>query len=114
MITFVLMVIDWEFFMAILKIHEPVLNNLPKFRLILSAINTPGYKIAKFLIPILELLIHNNFTIKDSFDFAKEITTYDSSLYIVSLDFESLFTNIPLNVMINNCVSDLHKKHLYD
>ena len=108
------MVIDWEFFMGILKIHKPVLNNLPKFRLILSAINTPGYKIAKFLIPILELLIHNNFTIKDSFDFAKEITTYDSSLYIVSLDFESLFTNIPLNEMINNCVSDLHNKHLYD
>ena len=108
------MVIDWEFFMAILKIHKPVLNNLPKFRPILSAINTPGYNIAKCLIPILELLTHNKFTIKDSFNFAKEITTYDSSLYIASLDVESLFTNIQLNEMINNCVSDLHNKHLYD
>ena len=114
MIKFVLMAIDWEFFMAILKIHKPVLNNLPKFRPILSAINSPGYNIAKFLIPILELLTHYNFTIKDSFNFAKEITTCDSSLYIASLDFESLFTNIPLNEMINNCVSDLHKKHLHD
>ena len=39
-----------------LKIHKPVVNNLPKFRSILSVINTPGYKIVKFLIPILELL----------------------------------------------------------
>ena len=62
------------------KIHKPVVNNLPKFRPILSTINTPGYNIAKFLIPILEPLAHNEFTIKDSFNFAKEITTYDSSL----------------------------------
>ena len=36
--------------------------------------------IAKFLIPVLEPLSHNEFAIKDSFNFAKEITTYDSSL----------------------------------
>ena len=28
---------------------------------------------------------------KDSFSFAKDITTYDSSLYMASLDVESLF-----------------------
>ena len=57
------------------KIHKPAVNNLPKFRRILSAINTPGYNIAKFLIPILEPLTHNDLAIKDSFSFAKEITT---------------------------------------
>ena len=82
------------------KIHKPVANNLPKFQPILSAINTPGYNIAKFLIPILEPLTHNEFTIKDSFSFAKEITTYDSSFYRASLDVESLFTNVPLNETI--------------
>ena len=79
----------------------------------MSAINTPEYNLGKFLIPILEPLTHNEFTIKDSFSFAKDITTYDSSLYMASLDVESLFTNIPLNGTINNCVSDLHDKNLY-
>ena len=59
---------------------------MPKFRPILSAINTPGYNLAKFLIPILEPLNHNEFTVKDSFNSAKEMTTYDSSLYVASLD----------------------------
>ena len=62
---------------------------------------------------ILEPLTHNEFT-KHSFDFAKEITTCDSSLYMVSLDVESLFTNIPLNESINDCISDLHNKNLYN
>ena len=62
----------------------------------------------------LEPLTHNELTIKDSFSFAKDITTYDSSLYMASLDVESLFTNIPLNETINNCVSDLHNKNLYN
>ena len=84
-----------------LKIHKPVVKNLPKFRSILLAINTLGYNIAKFLKSILQPLTHNAFTIKDSFNFAKEIT-YDSSLYMASLDVESLFTNIPLNETINN------------
>ena len=66
------------------------------------------------MIPILEPLTHNEFTIEDSFNFAKEITTYDSSLGMASLDVEFLFTNIPLNETINNCVSDLHNKNLYN
>ena len=90
-----------------------VVDNLPKFRLILSAINTPGYILTKFLIPILEPLTQNEFIIKDSFSFAKDITTYDSSLYMAILDVESLFTNISLNETINNCVSDLHNEDLY-
>ena len=38
------------------KIYKPVVNNFPKFRPILSTINSPGYNIAKFLMPILEPL----------------------------------------------------------
>ena len=64
------------------------------------------------MIPILEPFTHNKYAIKDSFSFVKEITTYDSSLYMASLDVESLFTDIPLNETIDNCVSDLHNKNL--
>ena len=96
------------------KVRIPVVDNMPKFRPILSAINTPGYNLAKFLIPILEPLTHNEFTVKDSFSFAKEITRYDSSLFMASLDVESLFTNIPLKETMNNCFNDLHNKNLYN
>ena len=58
------------------------------------------------MITILEPLTHN--------EFAKEITTYGSSLYMASLDVEFLFTSIPLNETINNCVFDLHNKNLYN
>ena len=96
------------------KIHMPVVNNLSKFRPFLSAINNPGYNTAKFLIPMLEPFIHNENTIKDSFNFAKEITAHDNSLYMASLAVESLFANIALNETINNCVSDLQNKNLYN
>ena len=33
---------------------------------------------------------------------------------MASLDVEYLFTNIPLNETINNCVSDRHNKNLYN
>ena len=65
------------------------------------------------MIPFLEPLTHNEFTVKDSFSFAKEITKYDSSLFMASLDVESLFTNISSKETINNCVNDLHNKNLY-
>ena len=87
---------------------------MPKFRPVLSAINTPGYNLAKFLIPILEHLSHSEFTVKDSFKFAKEITKYDSSLFMASLDVEVLFTNITFKETKNSFVSDLHNKNLYN
>ena len=49
------------------KAHKPVADNMPKFRPILSAINTPGYNLAKFLIPILEPLTDDKFTVQDCF-----------------------------------------------
>ena len=43
----------------------------------------------------------NKYTVKDSFQFSKEIVEQDSSLYMCSLDVESLFTNLPLDETIN-------------
>ena len=63
---------------------------MPKFEPVLSVINTPGSNLwfAKFLIPILELLTHNEFTAKNSFSFPKDITKYNSSLIMASFDIE--------------------------
>ena len=57
--------------------------------------------------PILSVLAINEYTVKDSFQFAKEITKNDCNYVIASLDVESLFTNIPLEKTIENCVNDL-------
>ena len=89
------------------KVHKPVINNIPSFRPILSAINTPSYKLAKYLVPILSSLTFNEFTVKDTFHFVKDIAELDSKTFMASLDVESLFTNIPLNETINNLVNDM-------
>ena len=83
------------------KIHKSLIDNCPPFRPILSAIKTPSYNIAKHLLPILEPITTNKFTIKNSFEFAKEVIEQDSGLYMASLDVESLFTNIQLEETIN-------------
>ena len=57
--------------------------------------------IDKHLVPILEPITTNKFTIKNSFEFAKEVIEQDSGLYMASLDVKSLFTNIPLEETIN-------------
>ena len=71
------------------------------------AVNTPSYKLAKFLVPILSPLTANEYTVKDSFAFAKEITKTDFNYVMASLDVESLVTNMPLEETIENCVNDL-------
>ena len=78
------------------KVHKIVADDLPSFRPILSAIGAPTYKLAKFLVPILEPLTTNEYTSKDSFTFAEELQSFDLSLINVSFDIESFFTNIPL------------------
>ena len=55
----------------------------------------------------------NEFTVKNSFDFAEEVVNYDHNLYIASLDVESLFNNIPSEETIKNCVNDLFSNNFY-
>ena len=68
----------------------------PPFRRILSALQTPTYKLGKYAVPILEPLTTYKYTVKDSFNFATEIVEQDSSNFMRSLDIDSLFTNFPL------------------
>ena len=91
------------------KVHKPVVNGVPKFRPILSAIGTSSYKIAKFLVPILKPLETNEYVTKDSFTFAKEVRQMNPILTMASLDVESLFTNIPLDETIDICCAALFK-----
>ena len=57
---------------------------------------------AKFLVPNLTNISLNEFTVKDSFTFAKEIGNMDASgMYMASFDVKSLFTNIPLKETID-------------
>ena len=89
------------------KVHKPVINNCPKFRPILSTIGTPTYKSAKFLVSILSPLTSNEFSVHDSFSFADKVSSFCPDHFMASLDIESLFTNIPLNEVIDICIDDL-------
>ena len=84
--------------------HLGILYGLPKVHKIV---------IAKFLVPILSPLTVNDYTVKDSFSFAKEVVNFDHSLFIASLDVESLFTNIPIDETIKNTVDDLFSNNMY-
>ena len=89
------------------KVHKPVEDNCASFCPILSAIGTPTYDLVKFLIPILEPLTENEYTVYDSFSFASEVGKFNSKNLMASLDVQSLFTNIPLEDTIDNIVNDL-------
>ena len=62
-----------------------------------------------FLVPTLNLLTKNEYTVKDSFQFAEEICEQDPTLSMGSLDVDSLFTNIPLDETIDICVNQLYE-----
>ena len=62
------------------KIQKETRNGLPPFRPILSAIDTPTYKLAKFLLKFLTPSTANEYTVVDSFHFAEEICQQDFEL----------------------------------
>jgi len=90
------------------KVHKAVsIGEVPPFRPILSAIDTPSYNLAKYLVPILSPLTSNQHVTKDSFTFAADIRKQNHSYFMTSFDVDSLFTNIPLDETIDICVSKL-------
>ena len=90
------------------KVHKGSDGQSPPFRPILSAINTPSYKIAKFLVPMLSELTKNKYVSKDSFEFAKNVREQNPDLFMASYDIDSLFTNYPwkklLIFVLKNCL----------
>ena len=49
----------------------------------------------------------NEFTVKNSFNFAEEVVNYDHNLYMASIDVESLFINIPLEESVSMIYSPI-------
>ena len=78
-------------------------------RSILSAMNTHNYKLAKFLVPLLQLLCTSGLIVSDSFEFANFIRQqhYNSITRLASVDVENLFTNVPvretINIILDRC-----------
>ena len=64
----------------------------------MSAIGTPTYKLA---------LTVNEFSVHDSFSFSNEVSSFCLDHFMTSLDIESLFTNIPLDEVIDISINDL-------
>ena len=58
---------------SICKIQKSLIDSCSPFRSIFSAIETPYFNTAKHLVPILEPITTNKFTIKNIFEFAKEV-----------------------------------------
>ena len=103
------------------KMHKENKKGLPPFCSILSAIGTPTYKLAKFLLPFLTRLTENEYNVTDLFHFAEEICKQDSNLYMASLDDDlymaSLdFENTPKilkNVFFSICLKSHHRIAFY-
>ena len=87
-----------------------VFDGCSAFQPILSAIGTPTYKIAKFLVPMLKDLTSSEYSVKDSFDFSKETPQQNFDCFMASLDINSLFTNIPMDETINICSNESFDK----
>ena len=91
------------------KVHKALVNGIPPFRPIISAIGTSSHKIARFILPILKPHSTNNFTLTDSFKFKNEILEQDGKLHMGTMDIESLFTNLPLDETIDLCIQLVYK-----
>ena len=74
------------------KVCKPCIINNPNFHPILSAIRTPTYKLAKYLVPILSPVTVNEFSVHDSFSFADKASSFCPDHFMASLDVENLFT----------------------
>ena len=68
------------------RVHNIVTDNIPKFRLILLAIGTPAYKLAKFLVPVLSPHTVSDYTFKDLFSFVRDVFNFDHNIFMASLD----------------------------
>ena len=58
----------------------------------------------------MNFITSNEFTVKDTFCFAKEIVEQDSSLVMSDLYVDSLFTNITLDETIDICTNTIYSE----
>ena len=98
---------------SLCEIRRSIVDVVPCFCSILSAIGTPTYKLLQFLMPLKEPLMYKQFTIKNLFLFCEELKHLYANLIMASFDVESLFTNIPLQEPFYLCVQKLFEDKNY-
>ena len=88
------------------KVHK---LNIP-LRPIVSSVNTPMYKLAKFIIPEIANLSKNEYVLENSKDLINSVShlVVENSHFMCSFDVESLFTNIPVKETINIIVNTIY------
>ena len=82
-------------------------------RPIISNTNTGSYQLAKYLANLLSPLSTSEYTIKSTSDFITHIKgkNIPNSFKLISFDVTSLFTNVPLDVMIDVILKQIFDKN---
>ena len=85
--------------------QPPILYGLPKLhktnyplRPVVSYINTPTYKICKYLNDLLKNMVISKFSIKNSFELTKNLQNLNiqNTDKLISFDVKNLFPSIPI------------------
>ena len=63
----------------------------------MPVVNTPTFRLAKFLVIILKSLTSKEYTVKNSFAFSEEVVERSCEFFMGSVQVDPLFTNIPLD-----------------
>ena len=89
------------------KMHKFSPNDFfPKLHPIVLSIGTFNYNIARFLCVLLSPLVPNDYSCKETFTFVSQIKNANiSKKFLVSCDTTSLFTNIPLQEIIDIAIN---------
>ena len=93
------------------RVHKKYVDGCPTFGPLLSFLQSPTYRLEKYLVPILDPLTTNKYVVKNSLNFTTEILEQDSSDFKKSLDIDSLFTNITLEEATEVCTNNLFKNN---
>ena len=95
--------------MGTVKVHEP---NFP-LRPVVSMVNTPEYALAKFLDNMIKPYLPLTRILKSTDHFTEELNEFspNSQNTMVSFDVVSLFTNVPLVVLIVIIIDRLYDEH---
>ena len=88
------------------KVHKPNFSLDKLYRPIFAAYKCASYSISKFLVPILQPISENQYTVKNSLDFITQLDGIGDSekLTMASFDIKDLYTNIPLKETIDICL----------
>ena len=73
----------------------------------------PTYKLAKFCDTLLKPITTNEYTIKDSLSFGKQVEEFYPNLVTASFNVKSLFINIPFTETIGLCVQNLYRNETH-